>query len=176
MGQETEPGDAPVLVAYASRHGATAGIAGRITDRLRHRGIRVAIVNVGDVERIDDCRAVVLGSPVYDSRWPPEMDEFVRAHAAALASRPLWLFSVGSSGDAGRMTGWMVRLEPRGIRRIRRTLRPRDYRVFAGRIERHQWPWYARLFHRLTGGHFGDLREWPVIDAWAEGIAEDLAA
>ena len=64
--------------------------------------------------------------------------------------------------------------EPRGIAEIQEALRPRDYRVFAGVIERHQWPALARLVFRAVGGRFGDNRDWPAIDAWAEGIGRAL--
>ena len=161
-----------VLVAYASRHGATEGIAARIAERL------------GDAElaRVDHARtpaaydAVVLGAPVYDQSWPPEADAFVDANRDALAGRALWLFSVGSFGDTKRLIGPLTRREPRNIGRLRADLRPRDYRVFRGVVEKHQWPFWSRLLFHAFGGRFGDHREWPLIDAWADGIARAVAA
>jgi menaquinone-dependent protoporphyrinogen oxidase len=68
----------------------------------------------------------------------------------------------------------MMKKEPRGIAALEETIRPRDYRVFAGVIDRHQWPFLSRLFFYTFGGRFGDNRDWADIDAWAEGIAGTL--
>src|SRR5688500_17920866 len=98
-----------VLVAYASRHGATEGIAARIAARIADSGAAVDLRRVDDLEALDSYDAVVLGAPVYDQSWPPEADAFVTAHRELLATRPLWLFSVGSFGDTKRLIGSLVR-------------------------------------------------------------------
>ena len=54
---------------------------------------------------------------------------------------------------------------------IRAEIRPREYRVFQGVIQKHQWPFWSRLFFQALGGRFGDHRDWPTIDAWADRIA-----
>jgi menaquinone-dependent protoporphyrinogen oxidase len=165
-----------VLVAYASRHGATRGIAERICVRLHEAGLEAELREVDDADQLPARAAVVLGSPVYDQRWPPEADAFVRRHLHALVERELWLFSVGSFGDRRRGVGRLMTREPRGIDALCRILRPRDYRVFAGTIRREQWPLPARMFFHALGGRLGDNRDWPAIDAWADGIATALTA
>jgi hypothetical protein len=37
-----------------------------------------------------------------------------------------------------------MKREPHGIREIEAAVHPRDYRVFAGVIDRHQWPLMSR--------------------------------
>jgi menaquinone-dependent protoporphyrinogen oxidase len=160
-----------LLVVYSSRHGATQGIAERIAARLTEHGCLTDLASVEEARDPATYDAVVFGSPVYDQNWPPEAQQFVDEHRSALAARPLWLFSVGSFGDTGRLWGRAVLKEPRGIDDLRTQLEPREYRVFAGRIERHQWPLWSRLFFRLAGGRFGDNRDWPEVDAWAARIA-----
>ena len=54
-----------VLVAYATRHGATAGIASRIADNLTASGHDASAVPVEDMTDIDGYQAVVLGSAAY---------------------------------------------------------------------------------------------------------------
>jgi menaquinone-dependent protoporphyrinogen oxidase len=49
---------------------------------------------------VDPCDAVIFGSGVYDGSWTAEATEFVQRHAAILARKPVWLFSVGSDIDA----------------------------------------------------------------------------
>ncbi|HSO97593.1 MAG TPA: flavodoxin domain-containing protein [Solirubrobacteraceae bacterium] len=165
-----------VLVAYASRHGATEGIASRIAGRIAARNVEVELRQLDTVESLDGYDAVVFGAPVYDQSWPPEADRFLDQHRDALAARPLWLFSVGSFGDTKRLIGSLTHREPRRIVEVRSALRPRDYRVFQGVIGKHQWPFWSRVLFRAFGGRFGDHRDWPVIEAWADVIAQALTA
>ena len=162
-----------VLVAYASRHGATEGIAARIAARLTDSGVAVDLRQVDAVQALDAYDTVVFGAPVYDQSWPPEADSFVDEHRDALAAAPLWLFSVGAFGDTKRLIGSLTHKEPRRIEEIRSAIRPLDYRVFKGVVQKHQWPFWSRLFFHAFGGRFGDHRDWPAIDAWADQIAAD---
>ena len=41
----------------------------------------------------------MFGSGVYDGSWTPEATALMRRHAAILAGKPLWLFTVGSFGE-----------------------------------------------------------------------------
>ena len=164
----------PLLVVFASRHGATAEIAARIATRLVESGASVDVRLVNEVETLDPYDAVVFGAPVYDQSWPPEASAFVAEYRDALAARPLWLFSVGSFGDTKRLIGPLTHKEPRDIEEIRAAVRPREYRVFQGVIRKHQWPFWSRVFYHAFGGRFGDHRDWPTIDAWADRIAAAL--
>lgn len=164
-----------VLVAYASRHGATEETAVRIARRLADAGAAVECRRVDQVESPAGHDAVVFGAPVYDQSWPPEARDFVAEHREALSAGPLWLFSVGSFGDTKRLIGRMTHNEPRGIAELRAELGPREYRVFQGVIQKHQWPFWARVFFRAFGGRFGDHRDWAPVDAWAQQIAERVA-
>ena len=160
-----------VVVVYASRHGATEEIAFRIAGRLADAGAAVEVRRVDEVEGLDNYDAVVFGAPVYDQSWPPEANSFVAAHREALSVQPLWLFSVGAFGDTKPLIGSLTHKEPSGITEIRAGLRPREYRVFQGVIRKHQWPFWSRAFFHAFGGRFGDHRDWPAIDAWADQIA-----
>jgi menaquinone-dependent protoporphyrinogen oxidase len=157
-----------VLVVYASRHGATEGIAGRIAGCIAGAGIAMELRRVDVVESLDPYTAVVFGAPVYDQSWPPEADRFVDQHREGLAARPLWLFSVGAFGDTKRLIGPLTHKEPKRIAQVCSAVHPREYRVFQGVIEKHQWPFWSRCLFRAFGGRFGDHREWPVVDAWAD--------
>jgi menaquinone-dependent protoporphyrinogen oxidase len=163
----------PLLVVFASRHGATAEIAARVATRLVEAGASVDVRLVNEVETLDHYDAVVLGAPVYDQSWPPEANAFVAGNREALAARPLWLFSVGAFGDTKRLIGPLTHKEPKGIAEIRAELRPREYRVFQGVIHKHQWPFWSRLFFHAFGGRFGDHRDWAEVEAWADAIARE---
>jgi menaquinone-dependent protoporphyrinogen oxidase len=163
------------LVAYASRHGATAGIATHIARQLADAGAAVELRHLDQIQTLDEYETVVLGAPVYDQSWPPEANRFAAEYREALAERPVWLFSVGSFGDTKPVIGRLTHKEPREIAEIRADLRPRDYRVFQGVIQKQQWPFWSRVLFHAFGGRFGDHRDWPAIDAWAERIAEASA-
>lgn len=165
-----------VLVGYASRFGSTLDIANRIGDAVRTHGGDVDVRSVDDISEFDRYDAVVFGSGVYDGSWTTEATELVRRHAAVLARKPLWLFSVGSFGDRHPIVGGLIKKEPKEIGEFEQTLHPRDYRVFAGVIDLDHWPAWGRLLFKALGGHPGDNRQWPDIDAWAERIAQELRA
>jgi menaquinone-dependent protoporphyrinogen oxidase len=86
------------------------------------------------------------------------------------------LFSVGSFGDRHPIVGGLIKKEPKEISEFEHTLHPREYRVFAGVIDLDHWPAWGRLLFKALGGHAGDNRQWPDIDAWAERIAQEVRA
>jgi menaquinone-dependent protoporphyrinogen oxidase len=165
-----------LLIGYASRFGSTRDIAIRIAGTVRTRGIDVDVRSVDDISDFDQCDAVVFGSGVYDGSWTIEATALMRRHAAVLARKPLWLFSVGSFGDRHPIVGGLIKKEPKEISEFEQALHPRDYRVFAGVIDLDPWPAWGRLLFKALGGHAGDNRQWPDIDDWAERIAQELRA
>lgn len=163
-----------VLVGYASRFGSTRDIATRIGDAIRTPGCEVDVRSVEEISDVGGYDAVVFGSGVYDGSWTTEATTMIRRHAAVLARKPLWLFSVGSFGDSHPIVGGLIKKEPKEIGEFEDTLHPRDYRVFVGVIDLDHWPAWGRLLFKALGGHAGDNRHWPEIDAWAETIARAL--
>lgn len=163
-----------VLIGYASRFGSTRDIAVRIADTVRARGCEVDVRSVDEISDVGSYDAVVLGSGVYDGSWTTEATDLVRRHATTLARKRVWLFSVGSFGDRHPVVGSLVRKEPREIGEFERAVHPRGYRVFAGVIDLDRWPTWGRLVFMALGGHAGDNRHWPDIDAWAEEISHEL--
>lgn len=163
-----------VLVAFASRKGATIGVAERIAKRLRLRGLPTLCLPVEEASEVDRFAATILGCPVYNQAWPQEGREFLQRNIDALRATPTWLFSVGSFGDDRRLIGRTVKREPKGIDDLRERIEAEDYRVFAGVVEASQWPLFGRLFFRALGGRFGDNRDWPEIERWSDSIADVL--
>ena len=166
--------DNRVLVACASKFGSTRGVAEKVAATLREGGNHVALRPVDQVDDVRAYDAVVFGSAVFNQRWMPEGERFMRGNLDALADRPVWLFSVGTFGDRKRIIGPLMKREPKGIREFKAASGARDYRVFAGVIDRHQWPFLSRLFYHALGGRLGDNRNWPGIEEWANGIVTTL--
>ena len=126
-----------MLVAYASKHGSTQGIAERIAEKLTavgQKAVASPVKAVGDLAGID---AFVVGSAAYHGHWQKEAAEFVRGNRAVLADRPVWLFSSGPLGtEATDAKGRDLReaAEPKEIAEFREAIRPRDHRVFFGAL------------------------------------------
>ena len=170
-----------VLVAYATDHGSTRGVADRIASRLRLRGVGAEAHAIADVQEISKYDAVVLGSAIHGGKWLPEARQFADRNAALLRERPVWLFSVSTLGDEESMFPPRVADRLRAMRKetpeiagMRRLLHPQEHRNFAGAIARSHWPATGRAFFRATGGRYGDHRNWPAIEAWADLIAAQL--
>jgi menaquinone-dependent protoporphyrinogen oxidase len=172
-----------ILVAYATRHGATAGIAARIAQTLRGRGLQAEARPVGEATDIDGYDAFVVGSASYMGRWLQEASRFVREHRGILAARPVWLFSSGPVGtetvDAkGRDV--LEASRPAEFGEFAAGLHPRDERVFFGAYDPNDRPvglvetlgsWFTRMAAIREALPAGDFRDWAAIDAWAEDIA-----
>ncbi len=173
-----------ILVAYASRHGATRGIAERIADALRRSGLEAearAVQSVRDPAAYD---AFVIGAATYMFHWMKEATVFVRRQRAVLASRPVWLFSSGPLGtdlvdEEGQDV--LVASEPRELPELRDAVHPRAHRVFFGAFDPGQKAVgiTERLVMLMPAARAafpaGDFRDWAEIDAWADGIARELA-
>ena len=127
------------------------------------------------VDDLDGYDAFVIGSAVYADRWTQQSTEFVQRHRAMLASRPVWLFS---SGPIGKMATRHEPTEPKGVTGIRRALSPPEHRVFFGAWDRSKLdPTKLGLAERMVAKRLpqGDFRDWAAIQAWADGIARELA-
>jgi menaquinone-dependent protoporphyrinogen oxidase len=174
-----------VLVAYASRHGSTRGIAERIADRLRADGLAADVRPAAEVRDATSYDAFVVGGAAYMFHWLKEATTFVRRNQALLAARPTWLFSSGPIGtDTVDKQGRAV-LEttvPKEFPGLHDAIHPRGERVFFGAIDPAARPvGIAERFMALMPAARdalprGDFRDWPAIDAWADRIASELGA
>jgi len=159
-----------VLIAVASKHGSTHEIAEAIAEEVRQAAVTVDLHEVEMVDSLIGYDAVVLGSAIYAGEWLPEANDFVERFDAALRRMPVWLFSSGPLGEPAIPRG-----EPRAAERLLARLLPRDYRSFAGRLERDRLGLVERSIANVTHAPYGDFRDWPAIRAWARGIAAALA-
>ena len=172
-----------VLVAYATRHGATAGIAERIAAALTAAGLSAEARPVENVTDVGPYDAVVLGGAAYMFRWLKPAVAFARRHSEELAARPVWLFSSGPLGtDLVDKDGRNVleATRPKEFGELATLLHPRGEQVFFGAYD-PDGPAVGlgeRFVQHMPAARAalpaGDFRDWPAIDAWAAHIAAEL--
>ena len=157
-----------VLVAYASRRGATRGVAERIAARFRGHGLDVHLDPLLGREEVGRFQAVVLGSPIYSGEWETEAVDFLRRNTRDLTRHPLWTYSVGWVGKNGTTH------DAKHLEEIQRLAPAREHRFFVGALDSTDLTLFQRLAFRMRGGRSGDFRDWAAIDAWADEIARQL--
>jgi menaquinone-dependent protoporphyrinogen oxidase len=166
--------DKQVLVAYATKHGATAEIAEKIGGVLRQAGLSA---DVWPVDRAGDpgaYNAVVLGSAVYIGQWRKGAARFLETHEAALAKRPVWLFSSGPTGKGDPVElaqGWRF---PGKLQPIADRIKPRDIALFQGAVDADKLNFIEKWMLKNVKAPVGDFRDWQAIVSWAAAIADEL--
>lgn len=162
-----------VLVAYASRHEATAEIAAAIAGELGAAGCVADVGEARAVASLAGIDAAVIGSALYLGRWDGSALELLRRERAGLARIPTWLFSSGPVGD-GKATARPGRLP-----------QPEEVASLAGEIGAHATTFGGRvdpdkdgfdLQIMVSAGLAGDWRDFDRIRAWARAIAADVLA
>jgi menaquinone-dependent protoporphyrinogen oxidase len=171
-----------VLVAYATRHGSTAGIAERIAAGLRETGLEAEVRPVSEVSDVGSHDAFVIGAAAYLFHWLKDATRFVQRHRELLAGRPVWLFSSGPLGtelvdDDGHDVLEVTR--PKEFDELQELVHPRGERVFFGAWDPAAPPVgvVERVVRHLPAYDAtprGDFRDWPAIDAWSAEIAREL--
>ncbi len=159
-----------VLVAYASKHGSTEGIARSIAERLRERGTDAETRPIGEVKDLGNVKAIVVGSAVYMESWMKEASAFVERHREALSRIPVWLFSSGPTGteptDVGVSEKQLAALQALG---------PRDHRLFYGALDPGKLGFLERKMVKAVKAPVGDFRDWDEIRAFADEIANAVS-
>lgn len=172
-----------VLVAFASKHGSTRGIADFIGEKLRERGEQVDVLEVDQVRNLRDYDAFVIGSAVYMFHWQKEATKFVSKNKSILSTRPVWLFSSGPVGKEMRdPKGRDVRdasvSGPKEFQELKDELSPIDHRIFFGVLDGTKLGFFYRQIRKSSTIREslpeGDFRDWKEIEAWTTGITQYL--
>ena len=160
-----------VLVTAATKHGATAEIAGAIVDELTTAGIEAERRDPADVRDLAGFDALVIGSAAYMGHWLGDAKKLVDRVGPALEGRPVWVFSSGPVGDPPK-----PQEEPSDVAEVVESTHARDHALFAGKIERARLGPLEKAM--MSALHVQDIdnRDWEAIRAWARGIAGELRA
>lgn len=157
-----------VLVAFASRHGATEELAHAIGKELSRTGLAVDVRPMDEVDALDGYSALVLGSAVYLGAWMPAARAFLERHREAIGTRPTWLFSSGPIAGTPAT--------PFDASELVAATHARDHHLFGGRLDRRSLTVIERMIARIARTQEGDYRDWAIAAAWATAISRSLAA
>jgi menaquinone-dependent protoporphyrinogen oxidase len=161
----------PVLVAYASKHGATAEIADALAEELTRRGVQAEAKAADDVKSLDGYDAVVLGSAVYMGQWLKAARELAESHPEALGGMPVWLFSSGPLGPPEELK---PEGDPVDVADLTKKTGAVEHRVFAGKLDKKKLGFGERAMVRAVHAPEGDFRDWQAISGFAAEIAEHV--
>jgi menaquinone-dependent protoporphyrinogen oxidase len=163
-----------ILVAYATKYGATAEIAEKIAGILRQAGLQTDVLPANRVTNLALYRAVILGSAVYMGSWRKEAVQFLKIHEQALAERAVWLFSNGPAGvgdPVKLLNGWHF---PPAQQPLADRIHPMDVVVFHGNLDLKKLNIFEKSIISMVKSQTGDFRDWEAITAWASSIADTL--
>jgi menaquinone-dependent protoporphyrinogen oxidase len=162
-----------VLVAYASKYGATLEIAEKIGEVLRGAGFKVNVLPADQVHELAPFGAVVLGSALYTNNWRIEALKFLEENAVFLENVPVWLFSSGLTGEVDHSTppDWRF---PSQLQPVIDHICPREIATFRGALDMNKLNFAEKLIVKESKAPIGDFRDWEVITAWASRIASAL--
>jgi menaquinone-dependent protoporphyrinogen oxidase len=158
-----------VLVTAASKYGSTEQIAQAIARVLMEHGITATVNEPEEVRAVEGFDAVILGSAVYAGHWMKSAKELVGRSAAALRTRPVWLFSSGPVGDPPKPEE-----DPVDVTEIFEASNARSHRVFAGKIDKRRLSFPERAIVSALRVAEGDFRDWDEIERWASEIVDAM--
>lgn len=175
-----------VLLLYASTHGHTARIAGRIAEAVRGADIEV---DVRDAKRdapaeLSQYDGVVVGASLHGAHHQHEIVDWVKDHLEPLEDRQTAFFSVSLTAaedteeareatrkcieDFEAETGW----RPGRTVAVAGALQYREYDVFTRTLIRLMM---KRGGHPTDTSHDHDYTDWDAVDRFGREFAEALA-
>jgi len=164
----------PILIAYASKYGGTAGIAERIGTMLHADGFPVEVRRAEEIEDVAPYSAVIIGSGVYAGQWLKPVTHLLEQQSLILSQKPVWLFSSGPTGEGDASTLMKGYRYPDTMRQTIEAIQPRAIAFFHGVLNLEKLNFAERLIIRTVRAPVGDFRDWASINAWAQGIADAL--
>ena len=93
------------------------------------------------------------------------------ARPAALAARPVWLFSSGPVGEPAKPAD-----NPVDVSTVLQSTKARGHQIFTGKLAKKRLSFPDRAIASAIRAQEGDFRNWDDIRAWAASIADTLLA
>jgi len=163
-----------VLVTYASKYGATKGVAEAIAKTLENNGTSVKVLAMVDVKDVSGYNLIVAGSAIQGGTWLPEAIQFMEKYKNEFNKTKLATFLVcmtlampGSEKYREHVSTW---LEP-----LRRYAKPVKEGIFTGALDTDKMQSFGdRMKFKISVAmgvwKEGDHRDWNAIQLWAESL------
>jgi menaquinone-dependent protoporphyrinogen oxidase len=160
-----------ILVAYATRSGATRTLAETIASTVEEEGEEATLADVAEGPDPTEFDAVVLGSAVRIESFEKSAVAWARDHLTVLAARPFAVFSCsGSASDpakGGRQKATDAFLDGLGFA-------PAAVKNFPGWVLLEKIPLHERVLLTSLRTPTGDFRDLPAVADWAREILPRL--
>jgi menaquinone-dependent protoporphyrinogen oxidase len=159
-----------VLIAVASKHGATKEIGEIIDNTLRAKGIQSTLELPENVIDLAPYDVVILGSGAYAGRWLKTARKFVEKHEKELLIMPVWLFSSGplESPPYEKKEKFVV------IDDIIEKIKPVEHHVFPGKLDPSKLNIGEKAIIKVVKAPYGDYRSQNDIIRWTAGVIDYL--
>ncbi|NLD46545.1 MAG: hypothetical protein GX660_05025 [Clostridiaceae bacterium] len=163
-----------VLIAYASRHGSTKEVAGKIAHEMRGKG-RISVIPVQEVYDISLYDTVLLGSAIRMGKLLPEAKRFLQKFHKELASKSFYMFVVcmTMSSDTKEKRSEALSFIKSGLNLY--NLTSKDIGLFGGVFDVTKLPFPIGIIARLAKVKTEDVRDWNKIEKWARRICRQLS-
>ena len=152
---------APILVAYASKHGSTREVAETVAAELEGRGCEVDLRPAREVRDVRPYAGVVLGSALYVGRPHRDARRFLARHRAELRRRRFAVFAMGPRTQAAEDVADSRAQIDRAL-----PFEPDLVVIFGGVIDQ------AKLHFPFNRMEACDARDWDEIRDWAAEVAD----
>ena len=192
-----------ILIACTTNAGSTLEVAEAVAGELSQAGPIAETRRIEEVESLDGYSAVVVGGPMILG-WHRGAVDFLKRHREALSQIPVaYFFTAMSLTKTGEPTlnGVPVTVDPRlakepkspsrlsmreqyatvahylgAVLRAVPQVKPVSVGIFGGKLDYSKLKLPQMLFVMLiVQAQPGDRRNWPVIRAWAAGLAKQLS-
>lgn len=161
-----------ILVAYATKYGATREVAESIGSALAEQGIQVEVLPAGEVRDLAGYSAVILGSALYYFMLHGDAKRFLSRHKKVLASLPVALFALGPFNDTPEE---MASARGPVDRYLAKSawLSPAAVAIFGGRHDPAllRFPDNNPAMRNMPPS---DARDWDAIREWAGGLPQAM--
>jgi menaquinone-dependent protoporphyrinogen oxidase len=162
-----------ILVTYATSCGSTQEVAQSIVETLGDCGMETDIQPAKKVKAITNYNAVILGAPLYMSRWHSDVLHFLARQRSVLTTIPMAIFTLGPfHNKQEELSSAREQLDKALVKFS--WLKPVSVEVFVGKFDPAALRFPYNLILPLKKMPPIDERDWEAIRAWTECISERL--
>jgi len=155
-----------VLIAYATKYGSTAGVAEKIGEVMKSKGVEAVVADISDKPDPSGYDAVVVGGAVYIMMLNGKTKRFVAKHKKILSKVSVAYFVV--CGLLKEDTTENREKTEKTLKSMKKKVAPVDVGLFGGAFDPAKGP------KMMADEPAYDYRDWDAITAWAEGLVEKL--